>query len=152
MKKPNFLSRAGLLLVLLWGLSFSLPLSAGEEISEYGNTFQWVTVGLVAVKAEVVKSPAKLYLGLGNRKELPEGRGMLFFMPQVQVQNFCMRAMQFPIDIIWIVGGNVAGLEKNISPQFPGTLCSPQPVNYVLEVPGGFSDRYGINVGDPVSW
>jgi len=60
--------------------------------------------------------------------------------------------MQFPIDIIWITEGKIVGLEKNVSPQFSGTLCSPQPVNFVLEVPGGFSDRHGIKVGDAVSW
>ncbi|RJR43215.1 MAG: DUF192 domain-containing protein [Deltaproteobacteria bacterium] len=124
----------------------------GEEFSEYGNPFVWVTVGKTGVKAEVVRTPGKLYLGLGHRKELPEGRGMLFLMPKMEVQNFCMRGMQFPIDIIWITAGKIVGMEKNVSPQFPGTLCSPQPVNFVLEVPGGFADRQGIKVGDAVSW
>ena len=148
MRKPLTI----LIALWLWQLCLLAGPLAAEELSEYGNPFQWVTVGKVAVQAEVVKSPGKLFLGLGYRKELPEGRGMLFFMPQVERQDFCMRGMRFPIDIIWIVGGSIAGMEKNVSPQFTGTLCSPQPVNYVLEVPGGFCDRYGIKVGDPVSW
>jgi uncharacterized membrane protein (UPF0127 family) len=139
-------------LLLLAGLTFRAPALKGEEVSEHGNPFLWVTLGQAAVKAEVVKSPEKLFLGLGNRKGLPEGRGMLFFMPVVEVQQFCMRGMQFPIDIIWIGGGKVAGIDRNVQPQFPGTLCSPQPVNYVLEVPGGFCDRYGVKAGDLVEW
>ena len=142
------------LLAILWLLSLCLwpGLLAGVEVSEYGNPFAWVTVGQVGVKAEVVRSPGKVYLGLGHRRELPEGRGMLFIMPRMEVQNFCMRGMQFPLDIIWITKGKAVGMEKNVSPKFAGTLCSPEPVNNVLEVPGGFADRYGIKVGAPVSW
>jgi uncharacterized membrane protein (UPF0127 family) len=124
----------------------------GEEISEYGNPFVWVTVGPVKVKAEAVATPEKLYRGLGYRQELPDGRGMLFFLPATAVQNFCMRGMAFPLDILWIVDGKVVGMEAKVAPTFPGTLRSPRPVNYVLEVPGGFAERYGIKVGDPVSW
>ncbi|MEW6660470.1 MAG: DUF192 domain-containing protein [Thermodesulfobacteriota bacterium] len=126
--------------------------AAGEKLSEYGNPLVWVTLGQTEVKAEVVRSPGKIYLGLGYRQSLPEGQGMLFLMPRKEPQNFCMRGMKFPIDIIWIVGGKIVGLEKNVSPKFTGPLCSPEPVNYVLEVPGGFCDRKGIKVGDPVNW
>ena len=139
--------------VALW-LAWTLAAgSAGaEELSEFGNPFLWVTVGRAQVNAEVVQTPEKLYQGLGYRRELPAGRAMLFFMPRVEVQNFCMRGMQFPIDIIWIVQGKIVGLEKNIPPEFPGTLSSPRPVNFVLETPAGFADTYGIKVGDRVNW
>jgi hypothetical protein len=125
---------------------------AGEEVSEYGNPFTWVTVGQVAVKAEVVRTPEKMFLGLSYRKELPEGRGMLFVMPGLAVQNFVMRGMEFPLDILWVVPGKIVGLEKNVPPQYEGTLTSSAAVSHVLEVPGGFCDRYGIKTGDPVTW
>ena len=147
MKTSKILAALWLLHLCLWP-----GLTAAEELSEYGNPYRWVNVGRVAVKAEVVQSPQKVYLGLGYRPELPEGRGMLFIMPALEEQVFCMRGMRFPLDLLWIAHGRVAGLEKNVSPQFSGNLVSPQPVNYVLEAPGGFCDRYGIKVGDPVSW
>lgn len=138
------------LMVCAWLL---LPGAAGaEEFSEYGNAFTWVTIGDVQIRAEVVASPEKLYLGLGNRPGLPEGRGMLFFMPALAVQYFCMRDMQFPIDIVWLLPGKVAGIARNVPPDYHGELASPVPVQHVLEVPGGFCDRYGIKVGDPVRW
>ena len=124
----------------------------GEQLSEYGNPFLWVSVGQVKVQAEVVSTPEKLYRGLGYRQELPPGRGMLFSLPLVAGQDFCMRGMEFPIDILWIVKGEIVGIEKNVSPQFTGTLSSPQPVNYVLEAPAGFAEEYGVRVGDRVSW
>ncbi len=128
------------------------PLARGQEMSEFGNPFLWVTVGPVKVKAEVVRTPEKQFLGLGQRRELPEGRGMLFAMPSLEVQNFCMRGMQFPLDFLWIVRGKVVGIEKNVYPEYPGPISSPEPVNYVLEVPAGFADKYGVKVGDRASW
>jgi hypothetical protein len=144
------------LLILLNGLFRPAALPAGEnrlEWSEYGNPFIWVTIGKTKVKAEVVSSPAKIYLGLGKRPELPEGRGMLFVMPQWQIQEFCMRDMHFALDFIWVTSGRVAGLTKNVAPQ--DQQCgykSPEPVNYVLEVPAGFCDRHGIKMGDKAIW
>jgi len=126
--------------------------SSAEDRSEYGNPFTWVTVGQVKVKAEVVQSPPKLYLGLSHRKELPEGQGMLFVMPPKRVQRFCMRDMQFPLDFIWLVPGKVAGLARNVPADYQGAINSPEPVTHVLEVPAGFIDRYGIKVGDSAEW
>jgi uncharacterized membrane protein (UPF0127 family) len=136
----------------LWFIFLAAVAAGGQEFSEYGNPFTWVRVGQARVKAEVVTAPEKIFRGLGYRPNLPEGRGMLFLMPEVAMQVFCMRGMEFAIDILWLVPGRVVGLEKNISPQYKGDLTSPEPVNYVLEVPAGFCDRYGVKVGDEVSW
>ncbi len=135
------------------GSSSQLTPPAGEELSEYGNPFIWVTLGNVRVKAEVVGTPEKLYLGLGRRPELPEGRGMLFILPRREVQDFCMRDMRFALDFIWLAPGRVAGLTPNVSP-LDQEACyqSPEPVAFVLEVPAGFCERHGIRVGDPATW
>ena len=140
---------AGLLLAALAGLAGR---AGGQEVSEHGNPWVRVTVGKVTVQAEAVRTPERLYLGLSYRTDLPEGRGMLFFMPNQEVQTFCMRGMRLPLDLIWISAGRVAGITRNVPPTFPGDLTSPAPVNQVLEVPGGFADRHGIKAGDPVRW
>jgi len=137
---------AGLLLAALTGLA------GGRDVSEYGNPWLWVRVGQATVKAEAVRTPDKLYLGLSHRRELPEGRGMLFFLPAEEVQTFCMRGMRFPLDFIWISRGRVVGLICNVPPTFPGNLTSPEPLRYVLEVPGGFVEQYGVQIGDRVQW
>jgi uncharacterized membrane protein (UPF0127 family) len=124
----------------------------GQEVSKFGNPWVWVTIGQVQVKAEVVRTPAKCFLGLSYRRSLPEGQGMLFLLPRLEPQVFCMRGMQFPIDIIWIADDKVAGMAQNISPEFKGELFSRVPVQTVLELPGGFADRYGIRQDDPVHW
>jgi uncharacterized membrane protein (UPF0127 family) len=156
MKNRKSLIGVGLLVLVLGGLVLPAVLPAEEklgEMSEYGNPFTWVTVGKVKVKAEVIGTPEKMYLGLGKRPELPEGRGMLFVMPRPQIQEFCMRDMRFALDFIWLGPGRVAGLTKNVSPQDQEACYrSPEPVNYVLEVPAGFCDRHGIRVGDRAAW
>jgi uncharacterized membrane protein (UPF0127 family) len=137
---------AGMLLAALSGPA------GGQEVSEYGNPWVWVTIGKVTVQAEAVRTPERIYRGLSYRKELPEGRGMLFFMPAKEVQVFCMRGMRFHLDLIWISAGKVAGLTRNVPPTFPGNLTSPAPATHVLEVPGGFAGRHGIKAGDRVRW
>ena len=143
---------AGLLLAALAALAGLAGQAGGQEVSEHGNLWVRVTVGKVTVQAEAVRTPERLYLGLSYRTDLPEGRGMLFFMPNQEVQTFCMRGMRLPLDLIWISAGRVAGITRNVPPTFPGDLTSPAPVNQVLEVPGGFADRHGIKAGDPVRW
>lgn len=142
-----------LLLLFLLLAAFFLPsTTTGENLSPSGNPYTWVKVGPVRVQAEVVSSPEKLYQGLSGRPDLPAGRGMLFVMPELAVQSFCMRGMRFPLDILWLAPGRVVGLAKNISPRYPGSITSPAPVQFVLEVPAGFCDRYGIQPGTPAEW
>jgi uncharacterized protein len=122
----------------------------GQEYSQAGNPLTHLTVKGVPVTAEVVNTPEKAYLGLGRRQSLAEGRGMLFLLPADGIQAFCMRDMHFAIDIIWIANGRVAGIHPKLSPSDKDTFLSPVPLRQILEVPGGFAERHGIKVGDPV--
>ncbi len=142
-----------MLLGLAGVLLLPANLPAKAELSEYGNPFIWVTVGQTRIKAEVVMTLEKIYLGLGQRPSLPEGHGMLFIMPKQEVQNFCMRDMRFALDFIWLGTDRVAGLTKNVSPQDQqACYSSPEPLSVVLEVPAGFCDWQGIKVGDLAAW
>ena len=90
----------------------------------------------------------KLYVGLGGRRRLAPGTGMLFMMPSFEVQQFCMRGMLISIDIIWIAQDRIIGFHKNLSPKDPGTFTSPAPADVVLEVPAGFVASAGLRIGD----
>ena len=153
MKTGYLFVRFSIMFLVLAGLCCPSYAAAGEELSKYGNPLIWVTLGHVRVQAEVVSSPKKLYLGLGGRPELAEGRGLLFIMPSREVQTFCMRDMRFALDFVWLAPGRVAGLTPNVSPQDQEACYrSPEPVAFVLEVPAGFCERHGILAGDPASW
>lgn len=98
---------------------------------------------------EVVTSQAAQAKGLGGREEISSDYGMLFVFPQKRTQDFWMKDMLAPIDILWIRDdGTVAGIEREVSPQtYPAIFSSPEPVRYVLETRAGESARLGISVG-----
>jgi len=121
-----------------------------QKISAAGNPIISVIVNKTVVQAEVVSSPDKLYLGLAGRRYLAPGSGMLFIMPTLEVQEFCMRGMSIPIDIIWICQDRIIGFHQNLSPRDPGNFHSPAPADLVLEVPAGFVKSAGLRVGDRV--
>lgn len=143
-------------IVISLGMSLLLMLMAtngqAQKFSPYGNPIRPIAIEGVEIRVEVVESPDKIYQGLSGRKALPEGTGMLFRMPSRQYRHFCMRGMLVPLDIIWIADGKIIGLDKNISPQDQRTFSSPAPATLVLEVPGGFCDKYGIKQNDKVNW
>ena len=121
-----------------------------QKISAAGNPIILILVNKTVVQAEVVSSPDKLYLGLAGRRYLAPGSGMLFIMPTLEVQEFCMRGMCIPIDIIWICQDRIIGFQQNLSPRDPGIFHSPAPADLVLEVPAGFVKSAGLRVGDRV--
>lgn len=133
------------------GISFS----AAESQNSRPIT-HLVTVGDQAYTVEIAATPEEQALGLSNRDDLDANSGMLFpFMPPHSA-SFWMKDMRFPIDIVWIAGGKVVGVEKNTPPPQPGaetrslpTYESPQPVDYVLELKAGQSQFF--KVGDDVT-
>lgn len=117
---------------------------------KYWNPIRRVYLKNVVVKAEAVDTAEKIEQGLAGRKELPEGRGMLFLMPKDDFQRFWMKGMQFGIDIIWLEKGRVVGCEKNVSPRDDRIFTSPSAAGMVLEAPEGFCDRYDVQINDQV--
>ena len=97
--------------------------------------------------------------GLSYRTSLASDTGMLFVFSSPGVQNFWMKDMHFPLDMIWIgADGTVAGYAQDVPAPAPGTALwnlpvysSPGGVNEVLEVNAGTVAKYGIKVGDKVT-
>lgn len=116
-----------------------------------------IKIGNATFETEVASTVAEKSRGLSFRKSLDEGTGMLFLFATSSVQNFWMKDMNFPIDIIWIGGNKVLGAAENAAPQ-PGVplwnlkmYSSPGGTDRVLEVNAGSVARYGIKAGDAVT-
>ncbi|MEK9183386.1 MAG: DUF192 domain-containing protein [Patescibacteria group bacterium] len=104
------------------------------------------------IKVELAKTPKAQAQGLSGRKLLAADQGMLFLFSISQKRSFWMKDMNFPIDIIWIDNGEVVDIASNLPP--PAVVNNPPvyypraPVNAVLEVNAGFSEKYGLKIGD----
>ena len=108
--------------------------------------------GVHVFSVEVVDNDADRAKGLMYRRELPEGRGMLFDFHRDQEVSFWMQNTYIPLDMIFIRGdGRILRIEENTEPLSTRMIPSRGPVRAVLEVIGGTSRKLGIAPGDQVA-
>jgi uncharacterized membrane protein (UPF0127 family) len=109
-------------------------------------------IGETTLSVEAVTSFESITLGLGNRDEIGSD-GMLFFLPEKRVANFWMHGMRFPLDMVWIDGNTIVGIESNVpAPTDPSssalpTYSSEVPVTHVLELPAGKAAELKLKTG-----
>lgn len=108
----------------------------------------------VAVTVEVARTEAEKIRGLSGRDSLAPAQGMLFIYEIPVRPVMWMQGMRFPIDILWIRDGRVVDLVREAKPPTPGeapeVFAPREKAQYVLEVPAGFAERYGIARNDSV--
>ncbi len=101
---------------------------------------------------EIADNDAERARGLMYRKELPEGRGMLFDFKREQDVGFWMKNTYIPLDMIFIrADGTIRRIAANTEPLSERSVPSGGPVRYVLEVIGGTGRKLGIEPGDKVT-
>lgn len=122
------------------------------------NQFSLESVDVVIkqqrIRAEVVSSPAALYRGLSDRVELCQDCGLLFNFRDSEEREFVMRNMKFPLDIIFINKGQIINIAADLEPEGSNPqkiYRSAGPANQVLEVNGGYAQRFGLEIGDQIS-
>lgn len=107
--------------------------------------------GVRAFTVELATNDAERERGLMYRKELPEGRGMLFDFQHDRPVAFWMRNTYIPLDMIFIRGdGRILSIAENTQPLSDGLIPSGGSVRAVLEVIGGTARKLGIAPGDRV--
>lgn len=106
--------------------------------------------------AEVVKDAKEREQGLSGRADIGINEGMLFLFDKEGRHGFWMKGMRFPIDIIWINGMKIVGIEENLEPE-PGVSDSelkvyypPEPVDKALELKAGRAAILRAKPGDVV--
>jgi hypothetical protein len=107
--------------------------------------------GVHAFTVELATDDAERSRGLMFRKELPEGRGMLFDFERDQPVAFWMHNTYIPLDMIFIRGdGSILRIAENTEPLSDRLVPSGGPVRAVLEVIAGTARKLGISPGDRV--
>ncbi len=104
----------------------------------------------MTLDVQIADTPDRMTEGLQFQQQLPYNQGMIFVFPQPQIVSMWMIDMQFPLDMIWFdSNGNVVDIEKNLSPCHANSTCpiytgQMQNAKYVLEVTGGFANKFNI--------
>ena len=108
--------------------------------------------GVHAFAVELATTDAERSQGLMNRKELPEGQGMLFDFQRDQEVAFWMKNTYIPLDMIFIRSdGRIMRIAENTEPLSEKLVPSNAAVRGVLEVIAGTTRKLGIAVGDRVA-
>ena len=108
--------------------------------------------GVQAFSVELVENDADRAKGLMYRKELPEGKGMLFDFHREQDVSFWMQNTYIPLDMLFIrADGRILRIAENTEPLSTRMIASGGPVRAVLEVIGGTARKFGIAPGDRVA-
>jgi uncharacterized protein len=131
-----------------------LALSVGTVARAAGHsTLEIVSKnGVHAFTVELATNDDERSRGLMFRKELPEGRGMLFDFEHEAPVAFWMHNTYIPLDMIFIRGdGSILRIAENTEPLSDRLIPSGGPVRAVLEVIGGTARKLGIAPGDRVS-
>lgn len=108
--------------------------------------------GVHAFAVEVATTDQERATGLMYRKELPEGRGMLFDFGRDQEVSMWMKNTYVSLDMIFIRSdGRILRIAENTEPLSTRIISSGGAVRGVLEVVAGTARRLGIAPGDRVA-
>jgi uncharacterized membrane protein (UPF0127 family) len=107
--------------------------------------------GVQVFSVEMATTEQEKETGLMYRKELADGKGMLFdFSPEQQVSMW-MKNTFVSLDMIFIrADGRILRIAENTEPQSTAIIASQGLVKGVLEVVAGTAKKYGIAPGDRV--
>ena len=112
-----------------------------------------LTVGNHHLIVEIASNPKQWEVGLSHHTALSPNAGMYFQFPHKHIPLFWMKAMTFPIDIIWIEDDVIVDFTLN-APVPTGsnlpTYSPRQPINRVLEINAGYVEKLGLKIGDTV--
>ena len=104
------------------------------------------------VSAEIAEKEKDLDKGFMNRKDIPDGTGMLFIFKKDQVLSFWMKNTPHPLSIAYIDSKGKIRDIFDMKPYSLAPITSTVSVRYALEVPQGWFKKNDIDVGDIVSW
>lgn len=147
MIKQILIGLAVFVLLAVFGFAFFiLPRFGGAKTGE-------VKVGEAIFKVEIADTPELRSKGLSGRGYLKPDEGMLFIFPFPGNYGFWMKNMKFPLDIIWIKDNKIVGMIIGAEPEMEEPLTvynPPEPIDKVLEINAGLTQKLGIKIGDNV--
>ena len=145
------------LIIILFGILLGIVF-AKNYLSENNSPFSktaTIAINEQKIKLDIADTAEKKEIGLSNKENIPNDRGMLFTFDKPDYYSFWMKNMKFPIDIIFIRDGAIVTIFENVNPPASSEQNAPiyqpkSPADTVLEINAGLSSKYGFGEGDKV--
>lgn len=138
-----------ILAIVLGAVIFFLPMWLKRD-----SVIKKIQVGGNELSVAIADTDALKQRGLSNRESLAPEAGMLFVYSNQDIRYFWMKDMKFSLDVIWIAGDKVIGVQENIPFQSKDgqvvRFQSNAPADMVLEVSAGWIKSHKTRVGDRV--
>ena len=119
-----------------------LPVKDIKIIRQDGTEF--------TVTAEIAEKAEDRNHGYMERKNIPDGTGMLFVFEKDQILSFWMKNTPHPLSIAYIDSKGKIRNIYDMTPYSLSSIISTVSVRYALEVPQGWYKKNGITEGDTV--
>ena len=125
---------------------------AGVRAASFSTLEIATKSGVHIFAVEMATTDDEKQKGLMYRRELADGKGMLFdFSPEQQISMW-MKNTYIPLDMIFIrADGRILRIAENTEPLSTRIISSGGLANGVLEVIAGTAQKYGIQPGDRVA-
>lgn len=106
------------------------------------------------IEVEVADTRQERFTGLSDHESLDDGDGMWFVYDTESQHTYVMRRMDFPLDIIFVgADGRITSIHHRRAPgpnEDGNDITATGTGQYVLEVPRGYANETGMEVGDHV--
>lgn len=108
---------------------------------------------IATLDIEIADTDSARERGLMQRAALPEKSGMLFIFPREEARNFWMANTPLSLDILYAdADSQIVSIARYTRPHSQDSVPSEAPAQFVLEMPAGFADSYGVLEGDRLVW
>jgi uncharacterized protein len=145
-------AQARLWIAMVAALVFYAFAGVGAEAASIQPLEIVTKTGVQVFSVEMATTDQEKETGLMYRKELPDGKGMLFdFSPEQQISMW-MKNTYISLDMIFIrADGRILRIAENTEPESTRIISSGGLAKGVLEVIAGTARKYGIAPGDRVA-
>ena len=109
-----------------------------------------LSAGMYRIVAEVANTDASRELGLMRRREMPDGRGMVFVFPADGKYCMWMANTLIPLAVAFVDDKGVITNIEEMQPQTKNPHCASRPARFALEMGSGWFQRRGIDPGSPL--
>ncbi|MDH4049819.1 MAG: DUF192 domain-containing protein [Gammaproteobacteria bacterium] len=148
------MKRIGIFLALLLQAGHGL-LAQEYQVADLAEAF---SQGVIVIEANrhachrfdvfIAETNAQKQRGLMFVRKLPPQTGMLFIYRDANIHSMWMKNTYIPLDMLFIRGdGRVSSVARNTEPLSLRSVGSTEPVNFVLELNAGETERLFIDAG-----